>query len=152
MVTGYQRTEFRSWATGPCTGTSSWDSCVWGSGYFGGFREMKGSIISFHFTLCTFLFKIITTELAVTSRKRLLWNNFIAICLTWWMMRDTILFLSLKKIITLLLIIISYAWVIQDILGAAFCVNILKTLKLPNLKVSLRKNSFHSVMLLNVLL
>lgn len=29
----------------------------------------------------------------------------------------------------------SYAWVIQDILGAAFCVNILKTLKLPNLKI-----------------
>lgn len=108
MVTGYQRIEFRFWATAPCTGTSSLDSCVWGSGYFGGFREMKGSIISFHFTLCTFLFKIITTELAVTSRKHLLWNNFIAICLTWWMMRDTILFLSLKKIITLLLIIINY--------------------------------------------
>lgn len=45
------------------------------------------------------------------------------------------------------LLIYSYAWVIQDILGAAFCVNILKTLKLPNLKVSLKKNSFHSVML-----
>ncbi|XP_078329329.1 signal peptide peptidase-like 2B [Crassostrea virginica] len=29
----------------------------------------------------------------------------------------------------------SYAWVIQDILGAAFCVNMLKTIRMPNLKI-----------------
>lgn len=29
----------------------------------------------------------------------------------------------------------SYAWVLQDILGAAFCINMLKTIRLPNLKV-----------------
>ncbi|XP_062598448.1 signal peptide peptidase-like 2B [Saccostrea cucullata] len=29
----------------------------------------------------------------------------------------------------------SYAWVIQDILGVAFCINMLKTLHLPNLKI-----------------
>ncbi|XP_061167880.1 signal peptide peptidase-like 2B [Saccostrea echinata] len=29
----------------------------------------------------------------------------------------------------------SYAWVLQDILGVAFCVNMLKTLHLPNLKI-----------------
>nr|XP_022308317.1 signal peptide peptidase-like 2B [Crassostrea virginica] len=29
----------------------------------------------------------------------------------------------------------SYAWVIQDILGAAFCVNMSKTVRMPNLKI-----------------
>ena len=29
----------------------------------------------------------------------------------------------------------SYAWVIQDILGVAFCINVLKTVQLPNLKI-----------------
>ena len=29
----------------------------------------------------------------------------------------------------------SYAWVIQDILGFAFCINVMKTVHIPNLKV-----------------
>lgn len=129
MVTVYQRTEFRSWASGLYTGTSFWDSCVWGWEYFGGFRETKGRIMLFHFTLSTFLYKVITNKLPTVNVQFYL--------------------LSLKKIIiNYQLLIYSYAWVIQDILGAAFCVNILKTLKLPNLKVSFKKKiSFQAVML-----
>lgn len=108
MVTGYQRTEFRSWATGPCTGTSSWDSCVWGSGYFGGFRETKGKIILFHCTVNFFSIKLYKRNLLLHLEN--VYREIISVLFVlrggWW--RIQLYYLRQKKDYNLIIIIINY--------------------------------------------
>ena len=41
----------------------------------------------------------------------------------------------------------SYAWILQDILGMVFCINMMKTVRLPSFKVTGITNTLSSVSL-----
>ncbi|XP_018017968.1 signal peptide peptidase-like 2B [Hyalella azteca] len=63
-------------------------------------------------------FNIYVLRGQVEVRQLLLFSFSVALALAWLLLRNE-----------------SYAWILQDILGVAFCINMLRLIRLPNLKI-----------------